>query len=492
MNRWSLVTASLLWLTFCLFGAPQPERTLAAEPAAEWLPAKTALDDYVSRPDPHYSWKVVKEVRAKGFTAYVVDMKSQAWRTEREVDRTVWQHWLVVVKPDRVKFDTGFLLIGGGSNDRPPPERPEEMTVQIALATNSVVAELRMVPNQPLVFNGDGKRRHEDDLIAYTWDQFLKTGDPTWPARNPMVKSAVRAMDTVEALMAGERGGKLAVKQFVVAGGSKRGWTTWLTGAVDPRVVAIIPIVIDVLNVDASMRHHYAAYGFWAPAIDDYEHHKIFQQMDNPKLRELYRLVDPFYYRHRLKMPKYIVNAAGDQFFLPDSSQFYFDQLEGEKHLRYVPNGDHGLDDTDAVETIVAFYRMILTNTPRPEYSWTLEPDGSIRVTTAQRPAAVNLWQATNPDARDFRVETLGRKYTASPLEDQGGGVYVGKVDEPDRGWTALFVELVYDIGGKLPLKLTTEVRVVPDTLSFADKPIPGTGEVSDQTLPSGENADSR
>jgi len=361
MNRRALVTASLFWFALCLSGAPEPGRTLAAEAAAESLPAKTALDDYVSRPDPHYSWKVVKEVRSQGFTAYVVDMKSQAWRTEREVDRTVWQHWLTVVKPDQVGFDTGFLMIGGGSNDRPPPERPEEMTVQIALATNSVVAELRMVPNQPLVFHGDGKRRREDDLVAYTWDQFLKTGDPTWPARNPMVKSAVRAMDTVEALMASERGGELAVKQFVVAGGSKRGWTTWLTGAVDPRVVAIVPIVIDVLNVDPSMRHHYAAYGFWAPAIGDYVHHKILQQMDNPRLTELYRLVDPFYYRHRLKMPKYIVNAAGDQFFLPDSSQFYFDRLEGEKHLRYVPNADHGLDDTDAVETIVAFYRMILT-----------------------------------------------------------------------------------------------------------------------------------
>ena len=492
MRHGSHAARRLLWLALFLAGALDRGQAVAADEAAEPLAARTALDEYVARPDPHYAWSVVKEVRDKGFTAYVVDMKSQAWRTPREVDRTVWQHWLVVVKPDEVKFDTGFLLIGGGSNDRPPPDRPEELVVQIALATSSVVAELKMVPNQPLIFHGDGQKRREDDLIAYTWDQFLKTGDPTWPARNPMVKSAVRAMDTVESLLAGERGGKLAVNRFVVAGGSKRGWTTWLTGAIDRRVVAIIPIVIDVLNVDASMRHHYAAYGFWAPAIDDYVHHEILQQMDNPKLRELYRLVDPFSYRHRLKMPKYIVNASGDEFFLPDSSQFYFDRLEGEKHLRYVPNADHSLDDTDAVESIVAFYRMILTGTPRPECSWTLEDDGSIHVRTVDKPAAVNLWQATNPHARDFRVETLGKKYTVSPLEGQDGGLYVGKVDEPEQGWTAFFVELVYDAGGKLPLKLTTEVRVVPATLPFADKKIPGTSQphprVSETSMCAGED----
>jgi PhoPQ-activated pathogenicity-related protein len=227
-------------------------------------------------------------------------MVSQTWRNEADVNRTKWQHWLTLAVPEKVRSNIGFLFISGGGNGGEPPKGPSDITRRIAQATGGVVAELKMVPNQPLVFHGDGQRRTEDDLIGYTWDQFIKTGDPTWPARNPMVKSAVRAMDTITAVMASDAGGQQTVDQFVVAGGSKRGWTTWLTGAVDDRVVAIIPIVIDVLNTKVSMTHHFAAYGFWAPSVGDYVVHNIMQRMNDPRLQALYEIEDPYYYRHRL------------------------------------------------------------------------------------------------------------------------------------------------------------------------------------------------
>ncbi len=151
------------------------------------------------------------------------------------------------------------------------------MLARVAQATGSVVAELGMIPNQPLVFHGDGVSRSEDDLVAYTWDQYLKTGDELWPARLPMVKAVVRAMDTIQAVFE-QKGEGLRINESGSGGRTKRGWTTWMTAAVDPRVVAIVPIVIDVLNVEVSMEHHYAAYGFWAPAVGDYVHHHIPQR----------------------------------------------------------------------------------------------------------------------------------------------------------------------------------------------------------------------
>jgi PhoPQ-activated pathogenicity-related protein len=430
---------------------------------------ETALDRYVAKPDPTYSWKVVKEVGGNPVMQYVVDLKSQAWRTEKDVNRTVWQHWLIIVKPEKPTSDTAFLFISGGSNGDKPPKSADPFVTKIAEATNSVVAELRMVPNQPLVFHNDGVNRKEDDLIGYTWDQYLKTGDDTWLARLPMTKSAVRAMDCVQEFLTTERGGKHKIEKFVVAGGSKRGWTTWCTAAVDKRVVAAIPLVIDVVNVRPSMQHHVAAYGFYAESVGDYLKHNIMQRSHDPKLTDLYAIEDPYSYRDRLTMPKFIVNAGGDQFFCPDSSQFYYDDLKGEKYLRYVPNADHSLKNSDALESIIAFYWTILTGKPRPRYSWTFGKDGSIRVTTPDKPKEVILWQATNANARDFRVEKIGRAYTSSVLRDQGDGVYMGKVETPAKEWTASFIELTFEVGAPAPLKLSTAVRVLPERLPFPD-----------------------
>lgn len=430
---------------------------------------ETALDRYVAKPDPTYAWNLVRTVRADGLTQYVVDLKSQTWRTNKDVDRPVWQHWLIVAVPQRPASVIALLRIGGGANGGEPPGSAEPATLKLAATTQSVVAELRMVPNQPLVLHQDGVPRKEDDFIAYTWNEFLETGDETWLARLPMVKSAVRAMDCVQELLAGDEAGRLSIERFVVAGGSKRGWTSWCTAAVDRRVAAVIPIVIDVVNVPKCSRHHVAAYGFYAEAIGDYFRHHLTGRADDARTQQLYAIEDPYSYRERLTMPKFMVNAAGDQYFPPDSSRFYFDDLPGEKYLRYVPNADHSLRDSDALESITAFYETILANRPRPRISWSFEDDGSIRVKAIDRPAAVTLWQATNPRARDFRLKTIGKAYRNQPLVDEGGGMYVGRVEPPKQGWTAFFVELTFDVGGSYPLKLTTAVRILPDTLPYAD-----------------------
>jgi PhoPQ-activated pathogenicity-related protein len=193
--------------------------------------------------------------------------------------------------------------------------------------------------------------------------------------------------------------------------------------------------------------------------------------MGTPQFRALMKIEEPYEYRDRLTMPKLLVNAAGDQFFLPDSSQFYFDDLPGEKYLRYVPNADHGLDDSDAPQSLLAWYAWILQDKPRPKFSWTLEKDGSIRVKAVDKPAEVKLWQATNPEARDFRKLKIGAAWKDTVLTDQGDGVYVGQVSAPEKGWTGYTVELTYPSGiPDAPLKFSTPVRVVPDVLPFADK----------------------
>jgi PhoPQ-activated pathogenicity-related protein len=432
----------------------------------------TALDRYVAAPDPSYSYKLLRTETGDGYTAQLLEMTSQQWRTPEEVDRPIWKHWLTIVRPEHVATSTSLLLISGGSNEKPAPQINPILT-QLALASNSVIGEIRLVPNQPLVFAGDGAKRSEDGITAFSWQKFLTTGDETWPVRLPMTKSVVRAMDTVTSFCASPEGGGVAVDKFVLAGASKRGWTAWTTAAVDPRVVAIIPAVIDLLNLEPSFEHHYRAYGFWAPAIAEFEHSGIMRSARMPQFQALLRIEDPYSYRDRLTMPKYVVNSAGDQYFLPDSSEFYFDGLKGEKYLRYVPNTDHSLKGAyaDAAESAFAFYQAILANAPRPKFDWGFAEDGAIRVKTETKPDSVKLWQAHNPNARDFRLQTIGRAYTSTALSDQGDGLYIGNVPERQQGWTAYFVELTFPGVGRYQYKFTTGVRVTPDRLPFGPPP---------------------
>jgi PhoPQ-activated pathogenicity-related protein len=433
---------------------------------------RTALDEYIAAPDTNYAYKLVNAIPGDGYTTYVLEMTSQAWLTPAEVNHTIWKHWLTVVKPDVVEHPTALLFITGGKIQDAAPGGAEESWIKMATATKTPVAELRMVPNQPLIFKGETQGRTEDAIIAYTWDKFMRSGDQRWPLRLPMTKSAVRAMDTITSFLASPAGGNTKVDTFVVSGGSKRGWTTWTTAAVDRRVIGIMPLSIDLLNIEPSFKHHWEAYGFWAPAVGNYVHEGIMNWHGTPEYRALLKIEEPYEYRSRLTMPKFIMQATGDQFFLPDSSQFYFDDLVGTKYLRYVPNTEHGMKGSDVRATMLACYDAILRKASLPQFTWTLDKkEGSISVKVADKPTAVTLWQATNPDARDFRLQKIGAVWQGSSLEQKANGVYLAKVPEPPQGWTAFMVELTYPSPTPAPYKFTTAVHVVPDKVPFKFDP---------------------
>lgn len=437
----------------------------------------TPLDRYVAAPDLHYKYELVKTIPGKGYTSYILDLTSLQWRSESEVNHPIWKHWLTIVRPDEIKGETGMLYINGGSITQPVPDRPNPEYVEAALTSHSVIAGLQGIPNEPLVFSDDKKVRNEDEIIAYSWVKYLKTGDDTWPLRMPMTKASVRAMDAVSEFCATPPGGNVKVTKFIVTGASKRGWTTWTTAAVDKRVVAIVPMVIDLLNEIKSFEHHYRAYGYYSPAVKPYQDMGLMNIFETPQYQALMKLEDPFSYRDRFTMPKFMINSAGDQFFLPDSSQFYFDALPGEKYLRYVPNTKHSLN-TDAKQSLLAFYDAVLRGQPRPKFSWKFEKNGDIRVTSADRPTEVKLWAASNPEKRDFRLDSIGEAYKSTVISPEKSGVWIGHIEKPAKGWTAYFVELTYPSGGRYPFKFTTAVRVSPDTLPFAAPK--STGKISD------------
>lgn len=450
-GKWLLALAAALAMAVCAPAAAQP----------------TAVDRYVAKPDPAYGWKLISTIPSQGVTTYVLELTSQTWRSAKEVDRPVWKHWLTIVKPDRPAGATGFLVIWQGSNNDPPPKGPSARALRVAAETNTVVAEIAMVPNQPLRFTDSPDRpRVEDDIIAYTRVKHFSTKDDEWLVRLAMVKSGVRAMDAVQQFLASDAGGRTTVEKFVVSGASKRGWTAWLVAAVDERVSAVIPLVIDALNSEAITRHHFEVLGLFSSALDDYVEHGLFPHAIGTKdYQAVLAIEDPYNYRRRprMKMPKFMINAAGDQFFLPDNSQFYYGDLPEEKHIRYVPNAKHDLAGSDAMDSLIAFHRAVVSGAPRPRYSWRKEADGTLVLKSADRPREVRLWQATNPKARDFRLDVIGPAYTSTVAPVRPDGSYAAKVQKPASGYTAYFLEMTYDSGGPQPFKFTTGVAVTPD-----------------------------
>jgi len=455
------------FLAFAVVGATG----CAATPSVPPNPPNV-LDSYVAKPDPTFAWKVEKTFKGDGYHGAVLELTSQTWMTEKQSDRPVWKHWLTVTIPDAVASKKAFLYINGGSTSTPLPSGPSDRFAQMAVDTGSVIADLGQAPNQPIRFaDTPTVPRSEDDMIAYLQARYDPAVEPTALPRLPMVKSGTAAMTAVQQFLASDAGGKLTVDGFVVSGGSKRAWTSWLVGLIDERVVGMIPIVINVLDVDATTRHHWEAMGYFSPALGDYVKHKLIPDEIGRKMTVVNAIEDPLNYRGRprMKIPKFIINAVGDEFFPPDNTKYSYHLLPGSKQLRMLPNSRHSTAGTDINESMTAWYDSVIKGRPVPEYTWTVRDDGAIVVNPGPiKPSAVLLWQGTNPKARDFRVATLGDKaFTSTPLTVAADGTYVANVDKPASGFTAYFVELTYPSGTKYPFKFTTEVYVKPDVLPY-------------------------
>ena len=237
-----------------------------------------ALEDYVGRPDNSFSWKQAEAWETNGFKITRLDLVSQKWRD------TVWNHTLIVVRPPVVRNpDIGFLFItGNGKGD----DLLKVLEI-LAQRAGAVTALITQVPNEPLF---DGKS--EDALIAYTFDQYIKTGDQTRPLFFPMAKSALRGLDGVQEFARKQYSQR--IEHFVVGGASKRGWTTWLAGAVDRRIIGIAPMVIDMLNMAAQTDWEEQVYGRPSEEVDDYNRAKIIARMHEPPMVQLRQWVDPY------------------------------------------------------------------------------------------------------------------------------------------------------------------------------------------------------
>lgn len=441
-------------------GAP---RSYALAAAGAWLAAGAAaaqpaavrpeLFDYVAAPEPAYEWR--ERARYERGSTEIVELRlhSQTWRD------TLWKHRLFLLLPETVTTeDDALLIVGGGrwseadESDEPPSELPEGSNdfIRMAEAMETVVVVVGTVPFQPLM------DRTEDELIAHTFERYLDTGEADWPLLLPMTKSAVAAMDAVQSAV-DELWGR-SIEGFTVVGGSKRGWTTWLTAVVDERVNAIAPLVFDALRMDAHFPHQSAAWGAPSQKIHPYTQLGLDEILSSEQGTTLRRIVDPYAYRDILDEPKLIINATNDEYFPLDSANLYWDGLETPKYLVYAPNEPHGIEDLELlVPSINALHQAASGGPALPDVAWEYAPtDSGLRLCLRAEPAPaeVTRWQAGSPD-RDFRDDD----WTSSRVE-RTDGTYVLDLPRPDSGYGATYADLTFDHGAA-PYYLSTTVAVM-------------------------------
>lgn len=302
--------------------------------------------------------------------------------------------------------DVAILYVTGGDPNGPDLAEAQEIANRSAVP----VAMLFNIPNQPLL------DRWEDDLIAHTFEQYIETGDATWPVLFPMVRAVIRTMDMLE---------EVGYTRFVVTGASKRGWSTWLAGATsDPRIIGIAPMVIDNLNFPAQMAHQVESWGGYSEQIEDYTSRELQDEMNTLRGTELVTMMDPINYIEKIHCPILIINGANDRYWTVDALSLYWDRLPNTTRCLIVPNAGHLLGNKRMmIQTLSAFAAACSDGRVLPNLrakSTATECLVGAKIVTTTPPVASHLWAAFSENL-DFRDSSwlvhMHRRLIPEPLD---------------------------------------------------------------------------
>jgi PhoPQ-activated pathogenicity-related protein len=271
-----------------------------------------------------------------------------------------------------------------------------------------------------------------------------------------MVKSAVRAMDAVQAWASQQ--GRPELKRFVATGASKRGWTTWLTGAVDDRVVAIAPMVIVMLNLGEQGPNQLKVWGKYSEQIEDYVNRGLMETVKTEFGSRLWKMVDPYSFRDRLSKPKMLINGANDRYWTLNALDLYWDGLKGPKYLVELPNAGHGLDQNRdwALNGLGAFFRHQISGRPMPNLSWNTHSGETLtlELRASTPPRSARLWHAFS-ESRDFRESRWTPRQLLETGSEPADSEFQIELKAPDGRNGAYFADVEYAIDG-IPYHLTT------------------------------------
>ncbi|ECC3129010.1 PhoPQ-regulated protein, partial [Salmonella enterica subsp. enterica] len=344
------------------------------------------ISDYrISLTSLPLDYSLLEKKQRPGVMLQRFNLNSQTWSPQGVVSPERWQNGVDIYIPDSAREKNALVVINNGSNNNgsgtpvAPTNFNEEELSRIAIATRTVVISVSNVPNQVLSYQGVTTPLGEDNSVAYSWKLFIGDTHKYQDAslHIPMAASVSQAFRLAKKELTQQN-----INKFIVTGASKRGWAAWLTALSDPDVGAVVPFAMDLLNTQKSLEHMYQSYGKnWPVAFYPYYNQGIDQQVGTDKFARLMRLEDPLTYLNtdmgdRLKIDKYIINASGDDFYVPDNSHFYYGLLPGSKSLRVVPNSTHNGILSVAEQSLITFVNRFQEKQKLPEITENVQSRG--------------------------------------------------------------------------------------------------------------------
>jgi len=401
------------------------------------------LDEYVSKAEPNYAW-FDTGARVTGMpggaTAHILNVTSLQWlSTDLAYGPTgnIWTHQVAVVVPKNIApgRSTAMAVLTGGCNEGhsgngtdpgpDPPSKTEEyleVASIMASSTQSIAIVVYQLPNCPIIYPSDplGVGRTEDAMIAWAWNQYLTTPNATeeWLPHLPMTKAAMQAMRAAQEYTSTAK--VTTISDWLVGGASKRGWTSWLVGAVQcascVKIRGLFPMVPIVPALDQCIHRQFQSIGGYTWAFKDYLESSVLSFVETPAFKRLLQVVDPINYVDRLvKLPILVMVSSNDEFMQFDWTNIWYDVFDAaargangshssphslatsqlstklssrqtfQTGLFIIPNSEHSLATgiPGLVLAIEAFALAIFENRPLPTLEYSHDPQtGLITVRT--------------------------------------------------------------------------------------------------------------
>ncbi len=369
----------------------------------------------------------------------IAEFKSVEW------GGSTWTHTMIYLEPQPPRSNLALLTAGGFG---PNPNATFRYIVRFSLASGVPVAIITKVPNTPPGMD-------ESLLLALSNVRALKTGDLRLSLLYPMAQAYIKAASLVEKLAPHPPSG------FVISGGSKRGWTTWIVARHDPRVVALIPRSFNVADIALVKEAQLDAYGelrggskFFRSAAGEGNLTSL------PGYHGFLQEYNPVSWINEVKdKPILVIMGTNDELFPPGLEATYI-HLHPNIHVAYLPNashtGVHGLEETWA--TIFSFIKHIEEERPWPEVGIDVERIGNVLAVNASAQGAPDSLMLVY--AEPSRVGERYADYTGSVWRSINLGLENPSYILDLRGPLGVYILAVYRDGG-LVLISTSQIATV-------------------------------